>query len=271
MDGQPIPRDAADKPALHGTLDAYTKFAYSLDAYAGKKIDLRFRYQTDGGVARRASRPTPSRSRTARRFFTDNAETADAAWAATGFPASARPSPRTTRSTTSPRTGSTVSYDKTLKTGPYNFGFTERPNWVEHYAYQNGLLIWKWDTSQADNNTSQHPGTGLVLPIDSHPTAMKWKDRQRCCATASMSYDSPFSLYRTDAVTLHQLRTWRSTSRASKGVSRFFNDRKSDYYDESSNFDRWRQDHRDTNTKIKILKEAKNGSTIELEVGPAGR
>ena len=64
--------------------------------------------------------------------------------------------------------GTEVSFgDKTLKVGPYNFGFANsRPDWVEHYAYQNGLLIWKWDTSQVDNNTSQHKGTGLVLPID---------------------------------------------------------------------------------------------------------
>ncbi|NEE41001.1 hypothetical protein G3M53_88435, partial [Streptomyces sp. SID7982] len=55
-----------------------------------------------------------------------------------------------------------VSYDETLKVGPYNFGFSgTRPDWVEHYAYQNGLLVWLWDTSQKDNNTSVHPGQGL--------------------------------------------------------------------------------------------------------------
>ena len=50
---QPIPRDGSDKPALTGTVGAYKKLAYPLDAYAGKKIDLRFRYQTDGGVAQK--------------------------------------------------------------------------------------------------------------------------------------------------------------------------------------------------------------------------
>jgi hypothetical protein len=40
-----------------------------------------------------------------------------------------------------------------LKTGPYNFGFLDaEENWVEHFPYQNGLLIWLRDTSQGDNN-----------------------------------------------------------------------------------------------------------------------
>ena len=52
-----------------------------------------------------------------------------------------------------------MSYDKTLKTGPYNFGWAStKPDWVEHFPYQNGLLIWQWDTSQPDNNVGVHPG-----------------------------------------------------------------------------------------------------------------
>ncbi|MFE0802294.1 immune inhibitor A domain-containing protein [Streptomyces sp. NPDC058812] len=267
VDGQPIPRDAADKPALHGTLDAYTKFAYSLDAYAGQNIDLRFRYQTDGGVAQKGFTADAIKvTADGEALFTDNAETADAAWTATGFSRVGASFTKDYAQYYIAENRQYVSYDKTLKTGPYNFGFTERPNWVEHYAYQNGLLIWKWDTSQADNNTSQHPGTGLVLPIDSHPTAMKWKDGT-LLRNRVQSYDSPFSRYRTDAVTLHKADVAQYFP-GSKGVS-VFNDRKSDYYDESNPTGGVKIT--DTNTKIKILKEAKNGSTIELEVGPAGR
>ena len=41
-----------------------------------------------------------------------------------------------------------MSYDKYLKTGPYNFGYANtKPDWVDHYAYQQGLLISYWDTS----------------------------------------------------------------------------------------------------------------------------
>ncbi len=38
--GTAIPRDAGDRPALTGSVEAYQKLAYPLDAYAGRKIDI---------------------------------------------------------------------------------------------------------------------------------------------------------------------------------------------------------------------------------------
>ncbi|MFE9025828.1 immune inhibitor A domain-containing protein [Streptomyces iakyrus] len=267
VDGQPIPRDGSDKPALHGTVDGYKKLAYSLDAYAGKKFDLRFRYQTDGGLAMKGfAADRIAVTADGAPVFTDNAETADEAWKATGFSRIGASFTKDYAQYYIAENRQYVSYDKTLKVGPYNFGFTARPDWVEHYAYQNGLLIWKWDTSQADNNTSQHKGTGLVLPIDSHPDQLKWADGT-LMRNRIQAYDSPFSLYRTDGMTLHKADVAKYIP-GSKGVS-VFNDRKNDYYDESNPTAGVKIT--DTNTKIKILKEAKDGSTIELEVGAAGR
>ncbi|CAL9536806.1 immune inhibitor A domain-containing protein [Streptomyces sp. enrichment culture] len=268
VDGQPIPRDGSDKPALHGTVDGYKKLAYSLDAYAGKKIDLRFRYQTDGGVALKgfaADRITVTADGSA--LFTDNAETADGAWTAKGFSRIGASFTKEYAQYYIAENRQYVSYDETLKVGPYNFGFANsRPDWVEHFPYQNGLLIWKWDTSQQDNNTSVHPGTGLLLPIDSHPAQLKWSDGT-LMRNRIQTYDAPFSTFRTDALTLHKadVATWIPSS---KGVP-VFNDRTNTYYDESNPTAGVKVT--DTNTKIKIVKEAKNGSTIELEVGPAGR
>ncbi|MFI7140274.1 immune inhibitor A domain-containing protein [Streptomyces massasporeus] len=267
VDGKPIARDGSDKPALSGTVDGYKKLAYSLDAYAGEKFDLRFRYQTDGGLAMKgfaADRIAVTADGTT--VFSDDAESADAAWKANGFSRMGASFTKDYAQYYIAENRQYVSYDKTLKTGPYNFGFTARPDWVEHYAYQNGLLIWKWDTSQADNNTSQHKGTGLVLPIDSHPDQLKWADGT-LMRNRIQAYDSPFSLYRTDGMTLHKADVAKYIP-GSKGVS-VFNDRKNDYYDESNPTAGVKIT--DTNTKIKILKEAKDGSTIELEVGAAGR
>ncbi|CAM5671397.1 immune inhibitor A [Streptomyces violaceorubidus] len=267
FDGRPIPRDGSDKPALSGTVDAHGKLVYPLDAYAGKKIDLRFRYQTDGGLAMKGfTADEITVTADGATLFSDNAETEDAAWTANGFTRKGASFTQEYAQYYIAENRQYVSYDKTLQTGPYNFGFSERPNWVEHYAYQNGLLIWKWDTSQADNNTSQHPGKGLVLPVDSHPTALKWKDGT-LMRNRFQAYDSPFSLYRTDGMTLHKADVAKYVP-GSKGVS-VFNDRKNDYYDPANPTGGVKIT--DTNTKIKILKEAKNGSTIELEVGPAGR
>ncbi|GHH24460.1 protease [Streptomyces lanatus] len=266
VDGAAIPKDASGKPALTGTSGAYKKLAFPLDAYAGKKIDLRFRYQTDGGVAQKgfaADQITVTADGTA--LFSDNAETADAAWATKGFSRIGGSISGDYAQYYIAENRQYVSYDKTLKTGPYNFGFsTTRPDWVEHYPYQNGLLIWKWDTSQQDNNTSQHAGTGLVLPIDSHPGALKWADGT-LLRNRIQSYDSPFSRFRTDGITLHNADVaLRIPSRAGVPV---FNDHTSTYYDAATPTAGVKIT--DTNTKIKIVKEAKDGSTIELEVGPA--
>ena len=65
-------------------------------------------------------------------------------------------------------------YDSTLKVGPYFFGYLNNPpllNYVDHFPYQDSLLINYWDTSQANNQTLNPPRKGLLLPIDAHFTA----------------------------------------------------------------------------------------------------
>ncbi|MCX4434220.1 immune inhibitor A domain-containing protein [Streptomyces mirabilis] len=266
VDGQPIPRDGSGKPALTGTVDAYKKLSFPLDAYAGQKIDLRFRYQSDGGVALKGfTADEIAVTADGSALFSDNAETADAAWTAAGFSRVGASFTDDYAQYYIAENRQYVSYDKTLKTGPYNFGFSKtRPSWVEHYPYQNGLLIWKWDTSQKDNNVSAHAGSGLILPVDSHSTALKWSDGT-LMRSRIQSYDSPFSLYRTDGLTLHNADV--ATKIPSKPGVPVFNDHTSTYYDTTA--PTAGVNITDTNTKIKIVKEARDGSTISLEVGPA--
>ena len=73
---------------------------------------------------------------------------------------------------------------------------------MEHYPYQDGLLMSYWDTSFGDNNTSEHPGQGLILPIDSHPQPIYHLDGQPWRARIQV-YDAPFSLKKADSFTLH--------------------------------------------------------------------
>ena len=66
-----------------------------------------------------------------------------------------------------------VGYDKYLESGPYYFGYANtRPDFVDHYAYQQGLLISYWDTSYADNDTFAHPGSGRNLIHRLAPAAL---------------------------------------------------------------------------------------------------
>ena len=81
----------------------------------------------------------------------------------------------------------------------------------------------------------------------------------------NLPYDSPFSLYGTDGITLHKADV-ATVIAASKGVP-VFNDHTSTYYDPANPAGGVKVT--DTNTKIAIVKEAKDGSTILLKVGPA--
>ncbi|CAM5441065.1 immune inhibitor A domain-containing protein [Streptomyces aurantiogriseus] len=267
-DGSAIPRDGSGKPALTGTVDAYQELTFPLDAYAGQKIGLRFRYATDGGVAQKgfaADRITVTADGAT--LFADDAESADAAWTANGFSRIGAAITDDYAQYYIAENRQYVSYDKTLKVGPYNYGFsTTRPDWVEHYPYQNGLLIWKWDTSQPDDNTSQHPGEGLILPIDSHPTPLKWSDGT-LMRNRIQSFDSTFSWYPTDAITLHNADV-ATKIKARPGVP-VFDDGKSSYYDASTPLAGVKVT--DTNTSIKIANEPLSGSTITVKVGPSAK
>ncbi|WP_107358072.1 immune inhibitor A domain-containing protein [Streptomyces agglomeratus] len=265
-DGKALPRDAADKPGLTGVGGAYKKLAFPLDAYAGKKIDLRFRYQTDGGAGGKGfAADAITVTADGKPLFTDNAEGDDNGWTAKGFTRVGESFTKEYDQYYLAENRQYVSYDRTLKVGPYNFGFAPtRPSWVEHYPYQNGLMVWLWDTSQKDNNTSAHPGKGLILPVDAHAKPLKWADG-KLLRNKIQSFDSTFSRYRTDGFTLHSANVPLKLA-SQKGVP-VFDDRKGTYwYKENPTGG---VDVPDTNTKISIVSEPKSGSTITVKVGPS--
>jgi len=163
---------------------------------------LRVRYQTDGAVAESG-------------FLIDNisingtlvggAETDTEGWTFAGFK-------RTTGTETEGHFNAYVAenrqydnYDKSLATG-YNFGFLNTlagADKVEHFPYQNGLLINYWDESFGDNNVGDHPGGGLILPVDAHPTFAHHPDGH-LVRPRIMSYDSTFGLEKTDAIVINK-------------------------------------------------------------------
>ena len=157
-------------------------------------------------------------------------------------------------------------YDKNLQVGPYNFGFLDNPllgDWVEHLPYQDGLLINLWDTSQSNNNTRTHPGEGLLLPVDAHPTAMiradggVWRNRMQ-------TYNSTFTLEPTDALTLH----WRSqpSYHPSQPAVKVFDDRNS-YYDPVNPWGSVIVPN--TGTQIRIQSISSQGNFMQVQVRPA--
>jgi immune inhibitor A len=183
---------------ITGASGGWTLLTADLSTFAGQTVNIGFRYWTDGAVVEPGFM-VDELAITGQPV--DGAES-DAGWTFDGF-----------RVTTGTETGYYFNayvaefrqyrgYDASLRTA-YNFGFLDvNGDWVENFPYQDGLLVSYWDTSQSDNNTSFHPGQGLLLPIDAHPTAMVrgdgnlWRSRIQ-------SFDSTFTLAKTDAITLH--------------------------------------------------------------------
>jgi immune inhibitor A len=152
-------------------------------------------------------------------------------------------------------------YDSTLKTGPYNFGWqVTAPNRVEHFPYQDGLLVWYWDTEFADNNTSEHMGGGEALPVDARPTSLRWSDGT-IARNRIQSFDATFGLAATDPISLHRetssgLTTLTAPSRP--GVAVFDDTDPMRYYDTAN--PRGSVIVGGTGTKIEVISTTQNGS-----------
>ncbi|MEV4267131.1 immune inhibitor A domain-containing protein [Kribbella sp. NPDC049584] len=194
----------AEGNGIDGKSNGWVPATFDLSAYAGKTITLQFRYATDpaaGGIGFFADDIKVTSGSTT--VVTSGAETSPDGWTLNGFAAVG--SSFTTQHDNYYLASNInyVDYDKNLQTGPYNFGWASTlPDKVEHFPYQDGLLIWYWDTSQEDNNTNEHPGEGLILPIDSHPTPINRLDGQLWRPRVA-AYDAPFSLEKADSFSLH--------------------------------------------------------------------
>jgi immune inhibitor A len=203
--------NAAEGNGIDGTQAAYTSATFDLSAYAGKTVGLRFRYSTDPAAA--GNDPNVPNgifvddiaiTTSGGTVFSDGAESGANGWAAVGF--SIQGSSSTTMYDNYYIAGhrSYVSYDKYLKSGPYYFGYlNSTPDKVDHYAYQQGLLISYWDTSYSDNDTFAHPGSGRNLYVDSRPVPLYRLDGLPWRARVQV-YDAPFSLVKGDSFDLHQ-------------------------------------------------------------------
>jgi immune inhibitor A len=261
VDGTPFSRDADNQPALTGSSGgAWQDMHVSLDSLAGKTAQLRFRYKTDGAVAENGFFADEiSITADGQQVFADGAESGTNGWTLDGF--------RTTQQTetvmfdnfyiASHRTYQ--SYDQYMKTGPYNVGDPKKPDWVEHFPYETGLGVWYWDTSYDDNNTSQHQGSGIALPVDAHPApiynleGLPWRER-------IAGYDAPFSLEKADSFTLH-VNGKPSYIRGQDAVP-VFDDTKKFWYAEQPNAG---VKLPATGTTIRVVSE--DGTTMKVKVG----
>lgn len=198
--------NAAATVATDGTQADWIEASFDLSAYAGQTVSLRFRYLTDGGVAGNVADVVDGvflDDIAIEGVFEDGAEAGDNGWTVDGFAAVGTTTTNSYPNYYIASYRSYTSFDQYLKTGPYFFGYANSaPNKVDHFSYEEGLLISYWDLSQADNDTFAHPGSGRNLYIDSRPVPMAdvngnlWRARIQV-------YDAPFSVKTAGSFTLH--------------------------------------------------------------------
>ena len=181
---------------------------FNLNAYAGQTVLLRLRYKTDenttlnGFLADEIS---------INGTLIDNAESGDNGWTRGGFKITNGRENQNAPHYYIAEYRQYRTYDDGLRTGPYTFGkIAPYGSWVDHYPYQDGLLLTYWDSTQANNNTSLHPGEGRSLPIDAHPEPLRRRGLPMGGTNWNFApwgsriqvYDATFGLEATDPISL---------------------------------------------------------------------
>ena len=254
---------------IDGVAAAWTEANFDLSAYAGSTIGLRFRYRTDGAVQGQAD-DLPAGlfvddillTANDEVLLEDGAEGDDHGWTLDGFKAIGATETTLYDNYYIASHRQYVSFDKYLRTGPYNIGFLpDRPGWVEHFPYQDGLLIWYWDTVFGDNDVTVHPGQGEILPIDAHPRpiynlqGLPWRGRIGL-------YDAPFALDRADTFTLHNNGS-PSLIHGQRGESTF-DDARLYWYSELPNVG---VKVPNAGVRIRVLRQ--DGTSMRIRIGPS--
>lgn len=190
----------------------WTTLRYSVPG-GNADTQFRFRYQSDGGVhlagAFLDDIVVKSGGKT---LLTDDVEGGTNDWtAAGGFTISDGTAISTGDRYYLAENRTYVGYDETLRDGPYQFseGIT-RPDWVERFPFQEGLLIWVVNEAYTDNNTIDHPGSGLALPVDAQPAKFFFESDVTGLTDGTgpsnrrQPFDATFGTFDFDDVVLHK-------------------------------------------------------------------
>jgi immune inhibitor A len=238
-----------------------------LSAWANQTVQLRFRYWTDGAAVGEGIGIDNIQVTGA---ALDDAES-DFGWTFDGFNQTDGTVTSTFPNYYVLEYRTYMGYDEALREGPYNYD-NPAANWVTHFPYQDGLLVWYWDLSQSDNNVSLHPGEGYLLPIDASPAVKHWSGSGDVVRPRINSYDATFGLGRTDAFTLTSTTLGTLNVPAHRQV-RTFNDNNSYYVasdpaDASSDWKAgWNSvNHPHTGTKVKVASISANGQFMQIVV-----
>jgi len=263
------PEGTAPETGIDGTTAGqWVDLSYDLKPFAGQQVLFRFRYQTDGGV--HLAGPfldDISLVKDGVPTWNDNVEAGNGEWTSDGFTRFGGSTSETKPHFYIAENRQFFGYDDTLRTGPYNFGFNPpKADWVERFSYQPGVLVWYVNYWYDDNNTKDHPGGGLALPVDVRPGPITVPGKGNI-TNRRTPYDAVFGVRPVPALTLH-LGGVPVTVPGRAGV-RTFDDTNPNAY--------WSQDNpwnsvkvAGTGTKIEVLLDVSLLKTVIIKVTSPG-
>ena len=186
-----------------GTKWAAKKWSYK--PAGGAASLFRFRYATDGGFNLAGAFIDEVGVKVGKSYsFLDGAESGANGWTAVGWKVSTGTEVTNAERYYLIENRQYVGYDHTLKVGPYQFSEAyTRPDWVERFPYQTGMLVWMVDQGYADNNTIDHQGEGYAIPVDARPNTLNYSDGTSP-TNRREPFDAVFGTHTLDSVCLHK-------------------------------------------------------------------
>jgi len=191
--------------ALTGSGTKWASKKWSYKPAGGAASLFRFRYATDGGYNLAGAFLDNLAVKVGKAYtFLDGAEAGANGWTALGWTISTGTEVTNAERYYLIENRQYVGYDHTLEVGPYQFSEAyTRPDWVERFPYQTGMLVWLVDQGYADNNTIDHQGEGYALPVDARPNTLTYPDGTSP-SNRREPFDAVFGTHTLDSVCLHK-------------------------------------------------------------------
>jgi immune inhibitor A len=149
---------------ITGTSNGWVDAVFDLTTFAGKKVELRFNYWTDGAVSQNG-------------FFADNITVGENSSAI--FSDDAEGTPKFTFDGFEKSSGSAHTAQYYLVEWRNHHGVDKGLAHVstlgQTFSYNPGMVVWYVDNSYTDNWTGVHPGGGYLSVVDADQNNILWQ------------------------------------------------------------------------------------------------